>query len=310
MQGRGKQLFTTVACALLAVGGGFLVVRRLRSPAEQAAPRLGGGSSSPSSSPAVRSPPRYSVEVTSGAERILPATDTTIAYRIMNDRGETVKGFSIAHEKLMHLIVVRKDLQHFQHLHPTFEAATGTSSIEMTFLADGPYRLFADFTPSIEDPQRLPVTAFVDVVAGEENTYVPQPVVPDTEHEQSIGAYRVTYEFPGTLKAQTPFTYSMSIAKNGEPVTNLEPYLGALGHSVLLKTDTLDFVHTHAEEQEGRTRGPLVLFSTTFSEPGLYKAFSQFQHEGRVLTAEHVVSVERGSGAAKSPEHGGEHPMQ
>jgi len=303
-----QRILTLVVLALLAVGSLFFLSTSRPGGKPPLLPR--DATEGSSSTPVVQSHRGYSVEVVSDTDGIRSGRETTISYRIKNDRGGVLKDFAVAHEKIMHFIAVRKDLQHFQHLHPTFEAATGTFSIEMTFPADGPYRLFADFTLSIDNPQSLPVTVFVDVVAGDEKKYIPQPVVPDAEHEQIIGAYRVTYEFPGTLKAQTPVAYSISIAKNDEPVINLESYLGALGHSVFLKTYTLDFIHTHAEEQDGRARGPLISFSTTFPEPGLYKAFTQFQYEGRVLTTEHVVSVENGSGETKSPEHGGGHPAQ
>ena len=44
----------------------------------------------------------------------------------------------------MHLIVVRRDLTGFQHLHPTM-TSTGTWNVGLTLPAAGSYRVFADF---------------------------------------------------------------------------------------------------------------------------------------------------------------------
>jgi hypothetical protein len=69
---------------------------------------------------------------------------TTIKYRIKDDKRDIVTDFAIAHEKIMHFIVVRKDLTQFQHLHPDFNQETGEFSVAVTFPAAGPYRFFAD----------------------------------------------------------------------------------------------------------------------------------------------------------------------
>ena len=44
----------------------------------------------------------------------------------------------------MHLIVVRRDLTGFQHLHPT-TSDVGTCSVELRLASAGSYRVFADF---------------------------------------------------------------------------------------------------------------------------------------------------------------------
>ena len=41
-----------------------------------------------------------------------------LAFRIVDERGATVRDFDVEHTKRMHLIVARRDLTGFQHLHP------------------------------------------------------------------------------------------------------------------------------------------------------------------------------------------------
>jgi hypothetical protein len=230
---------------------------------------------------------------------------TTIKYRIKDDEGDIVTDFAIAHEKVMHFIVVRKDLTHFQHLHPDFNQETGEFSVAVAFPAPGPYHFFADFTPGTGNPMKLPVTVSSDLTVGDVTDFQPQEVTPDTKKEVSVPSdYHVTYTLPSELQSQTPVTYSLVVEKDNQPV-RLENYLGALGHSVILKAGTLDYIHTHAGEQDdsmehgehgGHAMPPAqqenkIDFSTTFPDAGIYRIFTQFQHQGNVLTTAYTVAV-------------------
>lgn len=244
----------------------------------------------------------YTLELTAATGDLKPAQPTTVAYQIRDDQGATLKDFAIAHEKLMHFIVIRHDLQHFQHVHPAFDSDTGAFTVTMTLPAPGPYRLFADFTPGAAvNPQVLPVVATADVEVGDRVAYAPIPVVPDAVREQAAGGYVVTYDVPDPLTAGASVTYRLAVAKNGRPVERLEPYLGALGHSVAIRADSLDYLHTHAEPAAGA--GQPLAFSTVFPHPGRYGLFSQWQHEGQVVTADYVVEVSGGTAGGGGQNH-------
>jgi hypothetical protein len=205
----------------------------------------------------------------------------------------------------MHFIVIRKDLTQFQHLHPDFNQETGEFRVPVTFSAPGPYRFFADFTPGTDNPMQLPVTVSSDLAVGDVTNFQPQEAMPDPKKEVSVPPdYHVTYTLPTELRSQTPVTYSLVVEKDNQPVT-LEKYLGALGHSVVLKEGTLDYIHTHAGEQgdsmEHGEHGGHVMppaqqenkidFSTTFPDAEIYRIFTQFQHQGNVLTTAYTVAV-------------------
>ena len=104
--------------------------------------------------------------MTSDTTNVQPKLPTTLTYKIKNDRDEILKNYGIAHEKIMHLIVVRKDLLQFQHAHPEFDSLTGEFTVQLTFPTDGPYRIFPDFTPGDDNPQKLPVTVYEDIDIG------------------------------------------------------------------------------------------------------------------------------------------------
>src|SRR5919197_1179905 len=73
----------------------------------------------------------------------------------------------------------------------------------------------------------------------------------------------------------------------GSPITNLEPLMAAGGHSVIISSDLREFLHVHPTEgvDANWRGGPDISFKTSFPKPGLYKAWGQFQHQGRVITA-------------------------
>lgn len=259
--------------------------------------------------PVAQSHRGYEMEVTSKPAGIDSNQPAIFKYKVKNDKGEVLKNYSVVHEKIMHFIVVRKDLQYFQHLHPTFDKATGEYTIAVTFPADGPYKLFPDFTPakSEDNPQQLTVTLNTDVNVGDIGKYKAQPLTPDTENAKNVNGYKVSYNLPNELIAEKEFSYNLAVEKYGQPVTDLENYLGALGHGVILSEGKLDFIHTHAGDagqgdsakmdhgsggmEKVTTKGPKIDFSTTFPEPGNYKIFTQFQHEGKIITTDHAVTV-------------------
>src|SRR5215213_2220745 len=68
-----------------------------------------------------------------------------LRFRIVDEHGDAVTSFDRTHTKRMHVIVVRRDLSDFQHLHPEM-AADGTWTVPLRLAAAGTYRLFADFS--------------------------------------------------------------------------------------------------------------------------------------------------------------------
>lgn len=253
------------------------------------------------SSPVVQSHRSYSMQLTSDSENIQPGKVAKISYKIVNDKNEVLKDYTVAHEKIMHLILVRKDLQNFQHLHPDFNKSTGEFSLNVTFLEDGPYRIFPDFTPTPENPQKLTVTVYADLNVGDESKYISRTVTVDTSAVKSVDGYEVNYDLPEMFMAKTQLDYSLVVEKSGKSVT-LEPYLGAMGHGVIIKEGSLDFIHTHAVGMgsEGMSGKEHILhegepgtidFSTTLPEPGVYKIFTQFQLSGKVITTEYTIKA-------------------
>src|SRR5215216_44666 len=74
-----------------------------------------------------------------------PGKPLDLTFRVVDRRGATVRDFDVEHTKRMHLIVVRRDMTGFQHLHPR-QRADGTWTVPVTLRDAGSYRVFADFS--------------------------------------------------------------------------------------------------------------------------------------------------------------------
>jgi hypothetical protein len=227
------------------------------------------------------------LQVSEGGFRLAPETaaltpgaSTEFRFRILGPDGAPVTGYTPTHERDLHLIVIRRDLTGFQHLHPA-RAADGLWSIPLTVADAGQYRVFADFQPSGRDK---PLTLGIDVPAA--GPYQPTPRGQHS-HDTEVDGYRV--ELVGHLEAGTASRLTLRISRNGKPVTDLQPYLGALGHLVALRDGDLAYLHVHPDS--GRGAGPEVSFTVEVPSAGTYGLFLDFRHGDTVHTATFTAST-------------------
>jgi hypothetical protein len=237
----------------------------------------------------------YCLKTDSGGKTYLINSSNEYAYSIIDDEGNTLKDFAITHTKPMHVIVVRKDLANFQHIHPEYDQATGIFTLkDLTFPTDGQYRIFADFAPEggMKDPMDTPlvVTISEDVSVG--SNYTPEPIGSE-EQTKTFDGHQISLVTNGALTTGMESMLMFNISQNGKPVTDLQEYLGALGHSVILREGTLDFIHAHPVEIANQNG--TVSFMVSFPEVGKYKVFTQFQRADKVFVTNFVISVTQGT---------------
>ncbi|MDR5699226.1 heavy-metal-associated domain-containing protein [Agromyces aerolatus] len=245
------------------------------------------------------------VSLSSGGYVLSPVTAPAVTgqagelrFQIMTAQGEPLTEYAVAHEKDLHLIVVRSDGTGFRHVHPALEADSGTWSLPWEWDAAGTYRLYADFTPGDRDGEGVTLTRTVQV-AGEY-----RPVAAEVTQTDEVDGYTVTID--GDLVAASMSDLTISVSRDGEPVTALEPYLGAFGHLVALRDGDLAYLHVHAdgdEPQPGDTSGPEIAFMAEAPTAGRYLLYLDFQVGGQVHTAEFVLDATgHGSNDAKTHE--------
>jgi hypothetical protein len=189
-----------------------------------------------------------------------------LRFRVVGEDGATVSDFDVAHTKRMHLIVVRRDMTGFQHLHPE-QAADGSWSTPLTLTDAGSYRVFADFE---RDGVKTTLASDLRVDGPADLAPLPAPASTAT----SDGGYDVALQTePGEDETHLDFT----VTKDGQPVQT-EPYLGAGGHLVALREGDMAFLHVHPTDEHGTS------FGAEFPTPGRYRLFLQFQVAGAVQT--------------------------
>ena len=208
-------------------------------------------------------------------------------FRITGPHG-TVHAFVADHEAELHLILVGSDLGTYAHLHPV-RADDGTWSVDLPALAPGTYRAFADF--AVADGPEL--TLGVDLAVPGDTTYAPLPAPGATA---AVDGYEVAIS--GTPLAGSTTEIELTVPRDGEPVTDLEPYLGAFGHLVAIRSGDLAYLHVHplgdAAHDEAARGGPTVRFAVQVPSPGDYRLFLDFSHGDGVHTAAFTVHVPDG----------------
>jgi hypothetical protein len=211
-------------------------------------------------------------------------------FTVTGPDGQPVREYTEEHDKDLHLIVVRRDLSGFQHLHPTM-AADGTWSIPLTLAEAGDHRAFADFVPAGGEGLTLGVDLHV---AGD---YLPQPL-PAPARTAEVDGY--TVELAGDLVAGSASELTLTVARDGQPVTDLEPYLGAYGHLVALRDGDLAYLHVHPHDGPA---GPGIAFTAEVPTAGTYRLYLDFSHAGVVRTAEFTATAGTEAAAHDADDH-------
>ncbi|MFG1748964.1 hypothetical protein [Streptosporangium sandarakinum] len=238
---------------------------------------------------------------------IKPDEPTDFRFTVTGPDGKAVTDYQVQHDKKLHFVVVSRDLGTFQHLHPV-EDGDGVWSVKLTLPEAGAYRAFADFAPT--GGQALTLGGDL-LVSGD---YTPK-ALPAASRTSEVDGYTVTLD--GELLPGRQSKLTLKVSKDGKPVTDLQPYLGAYGHLVALRGGDLAYLHVHpdGEPGDGKTRpGPEIVFYAEVPSRGDYRLFLDFQHEGKVRTADFTLGAEQDSTVdpnakptAGSTEHGAGH---
>ena len=244
----------------------------------------GGGGASPDSAPGagaeapagLATSQRGYTLVLDGARRTA-GTVATLRFTITGPDGRPVTRYALEHGKRLHLIVVRRDLSGYQHLHPVLDASTGRWSIRLPLPTAGDHRVFADFTPAGGQPLTLGADLHV---AG---AYRPRPLPPASTTATVDG---LTVRLQGRLRPGEPSPLRLSVSRDGRPVRELQPYLGANGHLVVLRAGDLAYLHVHPSTDARGASGPRVGFVAEVPSAGRYRLYFDFRFGGKVRTAE------------------------
>ncbi|HYK54371.1 MAG TPA: hypothetical protein VEV38_12680 [Candidatus Eremiobacteraceae bacterium] len=210
-----------------------------------------------------------------------------------------VKTFDVDMQKRMHLIVVSDDLTQFMHIHPSLQP-DGTFRITTTFPRPGFYHLYADAEPHGFGHSVFRFDVPIDATLQTRSTSLSPLAV------ANVGPYRVRLS-TAYLKAGSDNPLLIAITKDGEPASDLHPYLGAYAHIVAIGVKDLSYTHIHAIDMSAMENGgpmeggqgmaPSATVPATMDvhvnlqRPGLYKVWVQFRGGSQVYVAPLVVTA-------------------
>ena len=170
---------------------------------------------------------------------------TKMRLMLHDSKGQMVKEFEAVHEKLAHFIVVREGLDQFAHLHPVVDP-DGMMSVDYSFPVGGTYYLFLDYKPK----GQLPATAQAKIEV-EGAAPAPPPLVRNVPGAlQGDGLDAQVTLIPSQGDSAQTMTFLVTDS-SGKPVSDLQPYLGAMGHLVVLSANAKEYVHAHPKDVSG-----------------------------------------------------------
>ncbi|WP_345060240.1 hypothetical protein [Streptomyces rameus] len=210
------------------------------------------------------------------------------AYRftVTGPDGKPVTGFAVDQTKRMHFYAIRSDLTGFQHIHPAM-AADGTWSADLASLTPGSWRMFASFTPDAGPGKGKGFVLSHTVTVPGTATKIPLPAPAATAEADG---YTVTVT--GEPMAGMAHPLTLSVAQNGKPVTDLQPYLDTYAHLTAFHEGDAAFAHLHpTTEATGDHGGPNLKFHAELPDSGNWRLFLQFRTGGTLHTAALTLRV-------------------
>ncbi|HEV2344092.1 MAG TPA: hypothetical protein VGS97_08370 [Actinocrinis sp.] len=214
---------------------------------------------------------------------------TSLRFKITDRAGTAVTSFVPDQTKLMHLYLVRSDLAEFQHVHPTM-AADGIWTSDLAALTPGNYRAYVTF-----DAKNALGGTVSEVLSKALTVHgtATATALPATSSTITADGYTLTVS--GKMTAAMPDTLTVTISENGQPVSDLQPYLGAYAHLTAIHAGDLAFAHLHPEGPTAMAMsdagGPTLTFHALMPESGDWRVFIQFQTGGVLHTAAITLRV-------------------
>jgi hypothetical protein len=275
----GGLLFTTVACFANKAN-----TNASQFPAADVklAESSGHGGHGVMTMPATPGAETTTAKLTAG--NIQAGTETKLVIDVKANSGQAIDKFETFQTKLMHLIVVSDDLQTFSHVHPVYKQK-GRFEVQANFPQGGNYTLVSDYKPTgqAEQVSLMQVKVAGKPAAAPKVDFTKTKLINNTKVQLTANNLKTGKETMLVFKLQEA---------NGQPVKDLQPYLGERGHLVIMKNSIpltrADYIHAHAAEHAS---GGEIHFMTTFPKAGKYKLWGQFNRNGQIVTADFWVNV-------------------
>ena len=207
---------------------------------------------------------RYTLELVTGDGHILRPSE-----------------LAVSQTRKLHLLVVDASLEDYQHIHPEPDGDSGDWTFSFTPHRPGPYRVYAQFIPSLSLREMIGETQIV--VPGDTG-----PAVRRGLAAYKDGDYVFNLSTPAsTLAPGIDATLTLSVQRADGGKVQLQPVMGTLAHLVAFDTSRDGVAHLHPmlTGQETNPTHPELSFVINLAQPGHYRIWGQVELDGR----EHYV---------------------
>ena len=223
-----------------------------------------------------------SVEMLAGETSV--GQTVPLRFRVYHSPGDTpVDDLQVEHEKLMHVIGVRDDLEDFFHIHPQ-RSFPGMWQVIHTITNGGRYQVWSDVK------RRGTVYSFAQtplIVAGRLQPSAPI-VVPRLTDVKA--GFQIALNGADELRVGKTNLLQIIVRNSEGAQVGMDFYLGALMHLVLVKDDLSVYLHGHAENHDKSQ--PTISFKQVFPKPGNYKLFAQFRPAKSKMPLDEAILAE------------------
>jgi hypothetical protein len=213
--------------------------------------------------------------------------------------GEQIRKFELVHDRPYHTFVISQDMTQFFHIHPE-QRPDGTWVVDVTLPQPGYYKVLSDFLPSGGSSQFISRPVVTEGYTGD-LTASSAHLEPDRDLTKTVDdlTAEVTYE-PKRFIAGVygHLMFHLTDTASRAPIKDLQTYLGAFGHTLIMSEDMVDYVHSHPLEsmpQEANLEelrgGPDVTFEGLMPRPGRYRAWTQFRRHDKLYTFTYTFTV-------------------
>jgi hypothetical protein len=245
--------------------------------------------------------PDSTLEVSTTPKIVKAGQPTSFRFTVHHPlTGVQARDFGIVHDKPFHLFIVSSDMDEFAHVHPEHHP-DGSFTIRHTLPKPGRYTLFSDFLASGGGAQVVAtpiITAGVDtdIVASQARLKPDMPWVRNADGVK-VEILNEPTAFLGGEEVDIVFRFVN--ATTDAPITDLQRYLGAWGHLLILSEDMTEYVHAHPRDETQpdpmapATGGPEVIFDALLPKPGRYRAWLQFLRNDKLTTVSFTFAAPR-----------------
>lgn len=198
----------------------------------------------------------------------------------------TPQALKAVHTKKLHFFIIDSSLKDYHHLHPTPTEVPGQYSFTFTPKTSNPYSGWSDVT-LLQDQKNYRIKTEIPSLL---HRNIPASITPNSGATALDSGMTFAWQADKPLTKGASSQISVTIRdRDGNPVTDLEPVLGAFAHMTGFSGDGRTLIHTHpmgAEPGQPSDRsGPTLRFHVKPEVSGNTQFYLQVKRQGQEVTA-------------------------